>query len=238
MCVLAADVTVQITLCLKGNRANGASISAGASFASLKVVPRQPRCFLPGLSCHITQRGNNRSLIFRAPSDYDVFLIILRHASERHAVPIHAYALMPNHIHLMVTPGSATALPRAMQAVGRRYVQYFNRRYGRSGGLWEGRYRPAHVHDERYWLTCMRYVELNPSRGGLVASPEQYQWSSYAHHAFGKPDRLITEHFLYTALGSSPKVRQGAWREICGQQITSEHLECIRRSIWAGFVLG
>jgi putative transposase len=200
-------------------------------------MPRQPRYFIPGLSCHVTQRGNNRSLIFRAPSDYDVFLIILRDATERHGVPIHAYALMTNHIHLLVTPGSATALPRTMQAVG-RYVQYFNRRYGRTGGLWEGRYRVALVHDERYWLTCMRYVELNPSRGGLVASPEQHRWSSYASHALGKPDRLLTEHALYLAIGSAPEVRQQAWREICGQQISTEHLECLRRSIRAGFVLG
>ncbi len=187
---------------------------------------------------HVTQRGNNHSLIFRAPSDYAVFTVMLRYAFGRRDVAIHAYALMTNHVHLLVTPANATSLPRAMQAVGLRYVQYFNRRYRRSGGLWEGRYRSALVHDERYWMTCMRYVELNPVRAGMVVSPEQYPWSSYRHHAFGEADRSITDHPLYLALGRSQEIREVAWREICGQGMPPEELEHIRRSIRSGIVLG
>ena len=176
--------------------------------------------------------------MFRAPSDYDVFLAVLRHESKPRGLNIHAYALMTNHVHLLATPESETSLPQTMQAVGRRYVQFFNRRYGRTGGLWEGRYRAAMVHDERYWLTCMRYVELNPVRAGLEAAPGTYRWSSYRHHAFGGRDVLLSDHPLYLALGSNPDDRQLAWREICGQQMTSEQLERMRRSIRSGFVLG
>jgi len=124
-----------------------------------------------------------------------------------------------------------------MQAVGRRYVQFFNRRYARTGGLWEGRYRIALVYDERYWLTCLRYIELNPVRAGIVASPDQYRWSSYLHHAFGKADQLITEHALYAALGSSPHARELAWREISGQHVSPDQLELMRRSIRSGLVI-
>jgi len=201
-------------------------------------VPRQRRCFVPGVSCHVTQRGNNRSPIFRASSDYDVFLVLMRWSFERLAVAVHAYALMTNHVHLLVTPEKETALPRAMQALGLRYVQYFNRRYSRSGGLWEGRYRSALIHDERYWMTCMRYVELNPVRARIAVSPEHHRWSSYAHHAFGKPDSIITDHSLYLALGRPPEARELAWREICNQKMTPEELEHMRRSIRSGIVLG
>ena len=175
--------------------------------------------------------------MFRASTDYTVFLTILRYESGRCGLRIHSYALMQNHVHLLATPESATSLPKTMQAVGRRYVQFFNRRYNRTGGLWEGRYKTALVHDERYWLTCMRYIELNPVRAGIVRSPEQYQWSSYGCHAFGKPDHLVSIHPLYRALGLSSELRELAWRRICGQEISCEQLESIRRSIRAGIVI-
>ena len=131
------------------------------------------------MTLHVTQRGNNRTAIFREPFDYDIFLFFARLTIGRYDVQVHAYALMPNHFHLMVTPESPGALSRAMQSLGRRYVRYFNDRYERTGTLWEGRYRTAIITDERYWLTCMRYVEMNPVRAGLVASAESYKWSSY-----------------------------------------------------------
>ena len=201
-------------------------------------MPRQPRCYVPGVSCHVTQRGNNRSPIFRASSDYDVFLVFLRWSFEHVGVAIHAYALMTNHLHLLVTPETDTSLPSAMRALGFRYVQYFNRRYSRSGGLWEGRYRSALILDERYWMTCMRYVELNPLRAGIVARPEHHRWSSYAHHAFGEPNSIVTDHALYLALGRSPDARELAWREICDQKMTLQELAHIRRSIRSGILLG
>jgi putative transposase len=211
--------------------------STGSLFAFIGRMARRARCFVEGLSCHITQRGVNRDRIFRAATDYRVFLTILKYECKRLGLRVHAYALMRNHVHLLATPEHPTSLPRTMQAVGRRYVQFFNRRYARTGGLWEGRYRTALVHDERYWLTCLRYIELNPVRAGIVASPDQYRWSSYLHHAFGKADQLITEHALYAALGSSSDARELAWREISAQQIPPDQVELMRRSIRSGLVV-
>ena len=201
-------------------------------------MPRRSRCFVEGLSHHVTQRGVDRGLIFRSRTDYAVFLAILRHESQRWQLRIHAYTLMSNHLHFLATPESATSLPKTMQALGRRYVPFFNRRYNRTGALWEGRYRPALVYDERYWLTCMRYVELNPVRAGIVSKPEQYRWSSYAHHAFGKRDALVSGHPLYSALGATPESRELAWRRICGQEISANQLDSMRKSIREGIVLG
>ena len=200
-------------------------------------MARRRRCFVEGLSSHVTQRGVNRDRIFRADEDYEVFLAILRYECDRWRLRVHAYVLMGNHVHVLATPERETSLPNTMQGLGRRYVPFFNQQYSRTGGLWESRYRPALVHDERYWLTCMRYIELNPVRAGIVAGPEQYRWSSYAHHAFGKPDLLISDHPLYAALGSSPEGRQLAWRAICGQAVSSEQLESIRKSIRFGIVM-
>jgi putative transposase len=136
-------------------------------------MPRRHRVFIEGTSHHVIQRGNNRIDIFRSPSDYKVFLSFVRKASLRYRIDVHAYVLMTNHVHLMVTPATATALPRAMQAVGRRYVPYFNERYKRTGSLFEGRYRSLVIDEESYWVTCMRYVELNPVRAGLVDRPKR-----------------------------------------------------------------
>jgi putative transposase len=180
----------------------------------------------------------NRDPIFRATADYEVFVAILKYECDRWHLRVHAYALMGNHVHLLATPECEASLPRTMQAIGRRYVQFFNQRYERSGALWEGRYRPALVHDERYWLTCMRYVELNPVRAGIVGAPEHYRWSSYPHHAFGKPDALVSDHPLYSALGSSAERRQFAWRGICGQMIADDQLELLRKCIRSGIVTG
>jgi putative transposase len=201
-------------------------------------VARPLRYFVDGLTLHVIQRGNNRGHIFRAPSDYDVFLLTLRHAVDRYGLHVHAYVLMNNHFHLMVTPTSAFALPRAMQSIGRRYVRFFNQRYERTGGLWEGRHKTALVHDERYWLTCMRYVELNPVRAGMVSSPEQYKWSSYKTHAFGARDPLVSEHPVYTGLGNTPEHRQQTWRGICDSPTAPEQLQHIRASIHRGLVCG
>jgi putative transposase len=125
-----------------------------------------------------------------------------------------------------------------MQALGRRYIRFFNDRYERTGGLWEGRYKPALVHDERYWLTCMRYIELNPMRAGIVEKPERYRWSSYAHHALGKADALVSGHPLYSALGTTAESRQRAWRGICGQDLSSQQLALMRKAISDGIVVG
>jgi putative transposase len=201
-------------------------------------VPRRARLFIAGLSQHVIQRGNNRGVIFRVPSDYQVFLAILRHAAGQCRVEVHGYVLMTNHLHFIVTPASRTSLPEMMQTIGRAYVPFFNSRYARTGALWEGRYRASILHDDKYWMTCLRYVELNPVRAGLVAAPELYRWSSYRAHALGRQDTLVTPHPLYLAIGSSPVDRQQAWRAVCRVPIGEEHLTTIRRSIHAGRALG
>lgn len=206
-------------------------------FAVPICMARRERLFTRGMALHITQRGNNRTVAFRKRSDYEMFLLFLRLATARYRVQLHAYALMSNHFHLMVTPESPDQLARAMQSLGRRYVRFFNDRYERTGTLWEGRYRTALINNERYWLACMRYVEMNPVRGGIVASPELYTWSSYRTHAFGAPNNLLTSHAIYERLGNSPETRQRAWRRICRQPVTNEQHEVLRQSIRNGFVV-
>lgn len=199
-------------------------------------MARRTRVFMEGLTLHVTQRGNNRCATFRAACDYELFLWFLRFATQRYEFRVHAYALMSNHFHLMVTPASPTALARGMQSLGRRYVRYFNDRYHRTGTLWEGRFRTAIISDERYWLTCMRYVEMNPIRAGLAGSPESYRWCSYRAHAFGTTDPIVAPHAVYEALASTPARRQEAWRHMCGPAAQPDQLDTLRKSIAEGVV--
>lgn len=201
------------------------------------AMARRERLFTRGMALHVTQRGNNRTVTFRKSSDYEMFLLFLRLAIARYRLQLHAYALMSNHFHLMVTPESPDQLARAMQSLGRRYVRFFNDRYGRTGTLWEGRYRTALINNERYWLGCMRYIEMNPVRGGIVTSPELYRWSSYRTHALGAPNNLLASHGIYEGLGNSPEMRQHAWRRICRQRVTAEQHQILRQSIRNGFVV-
>lgn len=186
---------------------------------------------------HVIQRGNNRGDIFRSLSDYEVFICAMRDALRRYRLDIHAYVLMTNHVHLMVTPMTRNAVPSAMQAIGRRYVPYFNQRYERTGGLFEGRYRSMIVGDESYWITCMRYIELNPVRAGLVATPETYRWSSYRAHAMGIADTLLTEHPMYIRLGETSIDRCRSWQTFCAEGIAETELAEIRAAAHTGSVL-
>jgi putative transposase len=176
--------------------------------------------------------------MFKTPTDYRVFLSILRFESERHGFSVHAYTLMRNHVHVLGTPESEKSMPQLMQALGRSYVPFFNCRYRRTGALWQSRYKPALIHDERYWLTCMRYVELNGVRAGIVSGPEKYRWSSYLHHGLGIIDDGVTEHPLYLGLGASAEARQCAWREICGHQIPHNDLNRLRQAMRRGIIIG
>ena len=169
--------------------------------------------------------------MFRAPHDYRFFLEVIRDASERCRVDIHGYVLMTNHTHFIVTPSTASSLPRMMKRIGEIYVPSFNRQYERTGTLCEGRYRGSLIEDEKYWLTCLRYIELNPVRAGLVSSPELYEWSSYRAHAFGRQDPLLTPHPLFLALGGTPGDRQRGWQATCGAAIDDDTLTTIRRAI-------
>jgi putative transposase len=153
-------------------------------------MARRRRVFVAGASVHVIQRGNNHGAVFGRRSDYERFIALLREAAVRYDVAVHAFALMTTHVHLLVTPRSRLALPNTMKACGGRYVQYFNRKYSRSGTLWNGRYKPILVEDERGWLRCLRYIERNPVEAGMVRDPGEYPWSSYRTHALGQGNRL------------------------------------------------
>jgi putative transposase len=163
-----------------------------------------------------------------------VFFSALAEARDTHKVTVNGYVLMTNHVHLVVTPETSDSLALAMQAIGRRYVHYFNREYGRTGGLFEGRYRSLIINTELYWYRCMRYVELNPIRAGLAERPEDYRWSSYRSHALGAKDSLVDHHYLYTSLGASPAARQTAWREICRDALPDDQLTELREMVHRG----
>ncbi len=177
-------------------------------------MARQPRFQLPGHPQHIIQRGNNRQIIFASEDDYAFYLESLAEACNTFECELHAYVLMSNHVHLLITPWSDDGISRVMQSLGRKYVQYFNYRYGRTGTLWEGRYKATLLDSEQYLLTGYRYIELNPVRAGMVNSPSNYTWSSHKHNAHGKQDPLITAHPLYTALGKAAEDQQKAYQDL------------------------
>ena len=164
-------------------------------------MARLPRLYLPGFAQHVIQRGNNRELCFYNDADYKVYLAFLRDSAAKYSVDIHAYVLMSNHVHLLGTPGEEHGLGRMMQALGRRYVRYFNDAYDRTGTLWEGRYKSTLVDTDTYLITVYRYIELNPVRAGMVAGPKDYPWSSYRFNALGRRDRVISGQEAYLELG-------------------------------------
>lgn len=201
-------------------------------------MPRPPRVVLPGQPLHLIQRGNNRAPMFLAPADVGRFRHILHGAGLATGCAIHAYVFMTNHVHLLVTPEEEDGPARLMQALGRHYVRWFNTRHRRTGTLWEGRYRSAVIDSERYFLTCSRYIELNPVRAGMVRRPEEYPWSSVRANALGKPNALITPHTLYTALGRSATERQAAYQGLLRTALDDTDVARLRRATQRGTVLG
>lgn len=195
-------------------------------------MARQPRFVLPGQPQHVIQRGNNRQDIFRSESDYSHYLEKLDHAANRYQCEIHAYVLMTNHVHLLVTPQQEVGISQMMQSLGRNYVQYFNYHYKRTGTLWEGRYKASLIDSDQYLLTCMRYIELNPVRAkNMAAHPSKYRWSSYAFNATGAENSSLTPHLEYTHLGTTDIERQMAYRALFKAQIPDQSLKEIRDSI-------
>lgn len=201
-------------------------------------MARLPRFFVPDTPQHVIQRGNDRQPIFRTSADHAFFKSCLEFAACRHGVAIHAYVLMTNHVHLLATPEAATSLPRAMQSVGRVYVRYFNSTHGRSGTLWEGRYKATIVESDRYLLACMRYIELNPVRAGLVEHPERYPWSSHRANAFGVSDPLVRAHPLYRTLGTTPANRRAAYLTLFGPAVADDETHAIRDATQNAWALG
>lgn len=201
-------------------------------------MARLPRLAVPGYPHHLIQRGNNRQAIFAATADYETLLSMLDENARKFEVELHAYVLMTNHFHLLATPATQEGLPLLMQAVGRRYVRYFNQRQGRTGTLWEGRYRSTLIQADRYLLACMVYIDLNPVRAGLVAAAEGYPWSSHGHYAGLRTDRLITPHPLYWSLGNTPFAREAAYSEMVAAGVTADQERALTESALRGWALG
>lgn len=192
-------------------------------------MPRPPRIYVPGLSLHVFQRGINRAPIFSAEHDCERLLQMIMTAASAHGLDVHGYALMTNHYHLVVTPKAEGVLTRVMREINSRYVRYYNRKYGRIGTLWNERYGAVLLDNERYWFTCLRYVELNPVRAHMVTTPEAYRWSSYRVHAHGEPAGGLVPHHLYVALGPNSEARQAAYRAMCSIPLTEAELTLQRR---------
>ena len=174
-------------------------------------MPRKPRFYLPGVPVHVVQRGHSREPVFFEAQDYATYAHWVKEAADKYAVAVHAFALMTNHVHLLVTPSEAESVSRFMQFIGRRYVPYINYKYGKSGSVWEGRYKASLVQEDSYFLTVIRYIGLNPVRAGMVEAPGQYRWSSFCHNAGVKSIRFIRTHLLYRALGDTDEERQQAY---------------------------
>ena len=201
-------------------------------------MARQARLALPGHPHHLLVRGNNRQAIFFDDEDRRRLLRQLGEVVREHALALHAYVLMPNHLHLLATPHSAEALGRAVQSLGRRYVGAFNRRHERSGTLWEGRYRAHAAGGAANVLACMRFIELNPQRVGLAIGLDEYPWSSLVHHLGGPRDPMITEPPAYWALGNTPFDREASYRDWVEQGVTPAEVQRMVAALVSGRPLG
>ena len=201
-------------------------------------MPRQPRYFVPGLPQHVLIRGVDRQATFFSADDYELFLDALRLNARRYACDVHAYVLMTNHVHLLLTPKVGDSIPRLIQGMGREYVQAINRRYSRTGTLWEGRYKSCLVDADVYLLACQRYIELNPVRAGMVPDPAAYPYSSYRANALGKRDVLIEPHATFRLLGKTPVERRAAYRQLFAESLDRQVVDRIRDITNASQVLG
>jgi len=201
-------------------------------------MARLPRLIVPGQPHHVIQTGNNNQPIFRETEDYQAFLGWLRTAAKNYKVAVHAYVLMPDHLHLLVTPADADGLGQMMQWIGRYYVPYFNQKYGRSGTLWNGRYKTSLIDAEQYFMSCSRYIEFNPVRNGMVGRAEDYPWSSYPHHAGLRSDGLIVDHPKFWELGNTPFQREAAYIALAEPALSEDEITLISKALLKGWPLG
>lgn len=201
-------------------------------------MARLPRLTVPGLPHHIIQRGHNHAPIALDPVDFDTLRRLLTEQAREAEVAIHAYVLMDNHFHLIATPKDETGLARMMQGVGRRYVRHFNQRHGRSGTLWEGRYRCAVLQPEAWLLTCMAYLDLNPVRAGKAELPQDWAWSSHGHYVGAATDKMVSPHSLSWALGNTPFAREQAYAQRVEQGVGTAQQQALVDSALHGWALG
>ena len=201
-------------------------------------MPRRARLSLPGIPWHIIQRGNNRAVCFHAEEDYQFYLHYLKEFVDKFGCAVHAYVLMTNHVHLLLTPAKAESAGLLMKHLGQRYVQYINRTYQRTGTLWEGRFRSCLTQTEDYVLACYRYIELNPVRAGMVMKPQDYRWSSYHANGLGKPNALITPHDQYVRLARTDGERREAYRALFRAHVDEALTDEIRSATNGNYALG
>jgi putative transposase len=201
-------------------------------------MARLPRLTLAGYPHHVILRGNNRQAIFIDSADFQRMLALLQNHAKERDVQVHSYVLMSNHLHLLLTPLQNDSLPKMMQAVGRSYVLYFNKRHGRSGTLWEGRYRSSLIQTERYFLSCMAYIDLNPVRAGMVAHAADYGWSSHGHYIGRQSEAWLTPHPLYWDMGNTPFAREVAYAAMVQSGVNQEQQQALTSSALSGWALG
>ena len=201
-------------------------------------MPRARRLCVPGIPLHVIQRGNNRKRCFFRPSDYVSYLNTLLYARQRYKVAVHAYVLMTNHVHMLVTPENEDSVSRMMQFLGREYVMQINSAYSRTGTLWEGRFKSSLVDSENYCLTCYKYIELNPVRAGIVQSPADYRWSSFRANALGGRSSIIHPRPEWLKLGNSRRTRCRHYRSLFDTAITNDDLVHIRNGYKKGCPVG
>jgi putative transposase len=201
-------------------------------------MPRRPRIHLAGVPLHIVQRGHNRDACFFGDDDYHAYRHWLGEALRESGCALHAYALMTNHVHLLLTPPQPQDVPKLIISLGRRYVQYINKTYRRTGTLWDSRYKSSLVQEDNYLLLCQRYIELNPVRAGMVDDPAHYRWSSYRANALGQSDTLISPHSLYTAMAKGDENRRENYQALFRHQIDSGTIADIRLALSQSQPLG
>lgn len=201
-------------------------------------MSRYPRPVFENIPLHIVQRGNNRNPCFFCKGDYQIYLAMMKEALEEHECVVHAYALMPNHVHLLASPRNTTAPAGLMKQIGQRYVQYINRRYNRVGTLWQGRYHSSLVDGDGYFLTCQRYIELNPVRAGIVVHPVDYEWSSYRVHAHGEDSEIVVPHDLYSGIGPDVNSRKERYRAMFMEPLPQLGLDQIRQATKSNGICG
>jgi putative transposase len=201
-------------------------------------MPRRPRVHLDGLPLHIVQRGHNRQPCFFCEEDFQSYLHWLKAALDEALCDLHAYVLMTNHVHLLMTPHEVQRVPGVLVSLGRRYVQYVNRTYRRTGTLWDSRYKSSLVQSGRYFLVCQRYIELNPVRAGLVAEPADYRWTSYRQNGLGEVNDRLTPHAEYLGLGAEPSERQAAYRALFDAHLDSAAIDHLRLALNQGQPVG
>jgi putative transposase len=201
-------------------------------------MARLPRLIVPQQPHHVIQQGNDRQLIFREPEDYQRFLRWLRESAREFKVAIHAYVLMPGQLQLLATPADEAGLAHAMQRTGRYYVPWFNAKYGRSGSLFQGRFKTSVIDAASYFMQCSQYIELAPVRAQLAGDALAYPWSSFAHHAGVRPDPVVTDHALYWAMGNTPFQREAAYKELAERALTASQLQIIEGAVLKGWPLG